>query len=62
VIVVAGPSNEGWLSAHSIVPVKAVHLMADEVWLANCRFTSHRERNIVTRALQGLPLARRSFR
>ena len=32
------------------------------VWLANCRFTSHRERNIVTRALQGLPLARRSFR
>jgi hypothetical protein len=32
------------------------------LWLANCRFTSHRERNIVTRALQGLPLARRSFR
>jgi hypothetical protein len=34
-IVTAGPSNEGWLSAHGIVPVKAVHLMADEVWLAN---------------------------
>jgi hypothetical protein len=60
VIVTADPSNDGWLSAHAIVPVKAVHL-ADEVWLANCRFTSHRERKIVTRAQQGLPLARRSF-
>jgi hypothetical protein len=62
VIVTAGPSNDGWLSAHGIVPVKAVHLMADEVWLVNCRFASHRERNIVTRGPQGLPLARRSFR
>jgi hypothetical protein len=28
VIVAAGPSNDGWLSAHGIVPVKGVHLMA----------------------------------
>jgi hypothetical protein len=61
VIVTADPSNDGWLSAHGIVPVKSVHLMADEVWLANCRFTSHREREICYTGPAGAAIGQTKF-